>query len=96
MAAGNDIRVSTVYLPQVSPGTRLSTNPKGMDEQLGGLHANSSGKDSSPGRFMARLAEHYTLWALEKPSFLKALGKLIFHTVQLSENYLANETLNSD
>lgn len=35
----NDMRVKTVDPPQVTPGTHLSTNPKGIDEQLDRLCA---------------------------------------------------------
>ncbi len=53
--------IATVYLPQVSPGTHLSTNPKRMDEQLGGRCADCPGRDRTRARrFMARRADHCT------------------------------------
>ncbi len=45
----SDIRISTVYLPKVSSGTRLSTKPEREDENLGELHADCPVRDSNPG-----------------------------------------------
>lgn len=49
-------RVATVYFHQVSPGTHLSISPKGDDDQLGDLHADSSGRNSNPGSRIRGLA----------------------------------------
>lgn len=44
-----NIRVIIVILPQVSPGTHLTTNPDGKDEQLGRLGTDSPGSESNLG-----------------------------------------------
>lgn len=65
-----NIRVTTVYLPQVSPGPHLSTIPQGrMYSWVGCRVTDQAGIRTHARRFAVRVANH---WASEayKPSIL--------------------------